>query len=196
MSRISLHLWFILLSFIVFGFFLQVLPENDLWASGGESRISGEVFWQVVSFVLLVILLGYVLKKPVRFFLMKRREDVKNSLEQSAKKEEESRKNSENWEKKLNSLSQEIADLHNKIYQEGEAERQRIIEKALEEGDRIRKQAQVIAEQEVKKARSALRKEMVDLSVEMAERLLKESTQPQDQERLVREYIGKMRELR
>jgi F-type H+-transporting ATPase subunit b len=191
MSRISLRL-----SFIVFGLFWQVLPVNNLWASEGGSRISGEVFWQVVSFVLLVILLAYVMKKPVRFFLIKRREDIKNSLEQSAKKEEESRKNSEDWEKKIISLSQEIADLHKKISEEGEAERQRIIEKAVEEGDRIRKQAQVIAEQEVKKARSALRKEMVDLSVELAERLLKECTQPQDQERLVREYLGKMRELR
>jgi F-type H+-transporting ATPase subunit b len=191
MSRISLRL-----SFIVFGLFLQVLRVNNLWASEGGGRISGEVFWQVVSFVLLVILLAYVMKKPVRFFLIKRREDIKNSLEQSAKKEEESRKNSEDWEKKIISLSQEIADLHKKISEEGEAERQRIIEKAVEEGDRIRKQAQVIAEQEVKKARSALRKEMVDLSVELAERLLKECTQPQDQERLVREYLGKMRELR
>ena len=191
MSRISLRL-----SFVVLVFFSPVLPVNDLWASEGGSKIGGEVFWQIVSFVLLVILLGRVLKKPVRSFLSKRREDIKNSLEQSAKKEEESRSNAESWEKKLNSMSQEIADLHKKISQEGEAERQKIIEKAVEEGDRIRKQAQVIAEQEVKKARSALRKEMVDLSVEMAERLLKESTQPQDQERLVREYIGKMRELR
>ena len=190
MSRISLRL-----SFFVFFFFSPVLRSNDLWASEGGSKIGGEIFWQIVSFVLLVILLGYVLKKPVRSFLSKRREDIKNSLEQSAKKEEESRSNAESWEKKLNSMSQEITDLHKKISQEGEAERQKITEKAVEEGDRIRKQAQVIAEQEVKKARSALRKEMVDLSVEMAEKLLKESTQPRDQERLVREYIGKMREL-
>jgi len=188
MNRTSLRLWF-----AVLGLFSQAFSVSDLWASGGGGKISGELFWQVVSFVLLVILLTYVLKKPVRVFLIKRREDIKNSLEQSAKKEEESRKNSENWDKKLNSLSQEIAGLHKKISQEGEVECQRIIEKAIEEGDRIRKQAQVIAEQEVKKARFALRKEMVDLSVELAERLLKECTRPQDQERLVREYIGKMR---
>ena len=188
MSRISLRLWF-----TIFGLFSQALSVSDLWASGGGNKISGEVFWQVVSFALLVIVLTYVLKKPVRIFLLKRREDIKNSLEQSAKKEEESRKNSENWERKLNSVSQEIAELHKKISQEGEVERQRIIEKAIEEGERIRKQAQMIAEQEVKKARSSLRREMVDLSVEMAEKLLKESTQSQDQERLVRDYIGKMR---
>ncbi len=191
MSRISLRFWFALLAI-----FSQAISVDALWASGGGSGISGEVFWQIVSFILLIILLAYVLKRPVRAFLMKRKEDIKNSLEQSAKKEEESQKNFENWERKLNLLSQEIAELHQKISQEGEVERQRIIERALEESDRLRKQAQVVAEQEVKKARSALRREMVDLSVELAEKLLKECTQPQDQERLIREYMGKMRELK
>jgi len=191
MSRISLRFGFALLAI-----FSQAISVNALWASGGGSGISGEVFWQIVSFILLIILLAYVLKRPIRVFLMKRKEDIKNSLEQSAKKEEESRKNFENWERKLNLLSQEIAELHQKISQEGEVERQRIIERALEESDRLRKQAQVVAEQEVKKARSALRREMVDLSVELAEKLLKERTQPQDQERLIREYMGKMRELK
>jgi F0F1-type ATP synthase membrane subunit b/b' len=41
-----------------------------------------------------------------------------------------------------------------------------------------------------------LKKEMVDLSLEFSENLLKEAVQPQDQERLVREFIGKVRELR
>jgi hypothetical protein len=68
------------------------------------------------------------------------------------------------------------------------------VERAEEEGERVRKQAQIIAEHEVKKARAALKKEMVDLSLELAENLLREAIQPQDQERLVREYI-KMKEI-
>jgi len=169
---------------------------DDLWAAAGSGGITGDVFWQFVSFVLLLILLSFFLKKPLRAFLMKRREEIEKFLEQSAKKEEESRAQFLQWERKLNSLSQEIRELHQKISQEGELECKRIIERALEEGDGIRKQAQVVAEQEVKKARAALKKEMVDLSVELAEKLLKEATQPQDQERLVKEYIGKIGEIR
>jgi F-type H+-transporting ATPase subunit b len=75
-------------------------------------------------------------------------------------------------------------------------ERERIIERAQEEADRIRRQAQVVAEQEVRKARFILRKEMVDLSMEMAEKLLRKATRPQDQEKLVKEFMGKVRELR
>jgi len=178
------------------GILLLPLSPNNLWAAGGREGITGEVFWQLVSFVLLLILLSFVLKKPLRAFLAKRREEIEKFLEQSAKKEEESRTQFLEWERKLNSLSQEITEMRQKISQEGELERKRIIERALEEGGRIREQAQVVAEQEVKKARDTLKKEMVDLSVELAEKLLKEATHPQDQERLVKEYIGKVGEFR
>ena len=191
MTKFFLGFWF-----GIIGILCLAPSPNDLWAAGGGGGITGEVFWQIISFILLLFLLTHFLKNPVRIFLKKRQEGIKNSLEQSAEKKEESQKQFENWEDKINLLRQEVADLHKKISQEGEAERKRIIGRAEEEGDRIRQQARVVAEQEVKKARATLRKEMVDLSVELAEKLLKEATQPQDQRRLVREYVEKMRELR
>ncbi len=56
------------------------------------------------------------------------------------------------WERKINSLSQEIAEFHHKITAEAEAERQRIIAHAQQEGEHIKKQAQIVAEQELIKA--------------------------------------------
>lgn len=188
--------FFRLVKAIIIGNLALVLQANEIWAAGSGGGISGEVFWQSISFVLLFILLTRVLKKPVSSFLGKRQEEIKNSLEQAAKKEIDSQTNFKEWEKKLDVLSQEVAELHQRISRDGETERQRIIERAKEEGDRIRKQAQVVAEQEVKKARVELKKEMIDLSVELAEKLLKEATQPKDQERLVKEFIGKVGELR
>ncbi len=191
MTRFSLWFWFGIL-----GILSLALSANDLWAAKDGGGITREFFWQIVSFVLLVTLLTYVLKKPLRAFLLKRQEEIKNSLERAAKKEEESQVHFDEWEKKLNSLSQEIGNLRQKISQEAEAERRRIVEQAEEEGIRIRKQALVVAEQEVRKARLTLRKEVANLSIGMAEKLLSEATQPQDQERLVNEFMGKVRDLR
>jgi F-type H+-transporting ATPase subunit b len=136
------------------------------------------------------------LKKPISALLAKRKEEVRNSLELATKKENEAKRLLAEWQGKLERMGQEIAELHDTIKREGEEERQRIIDRAKEEGERIHKQTQVIVEQEVKKARASLKKEMVDLSVELAEKLLKEAIRPQDQERLVKEYIGKMKEIR
>ena len=170
--------------------------EGNLWASGGEGGFPLDVIWQSIAFIFLVFFLVKILKKPILALLAKRRGEVRNSLEQAKKKEIEAQRLLGDWEKKLESMSQEITELHQTIRQEGETERQKIIERAREEEERIRKQAQVIAEQEVKKARASLKKEMVDLSIALAENLLKKTIQPQDQERLVKEYIGKMKEIR
>jgi F-type H+-transporting ATPase subunit b len=182
--------------FVLLGSLLSIGVSRDCWASGGSGGLSMEVFWQTVSFVLLVTLLTVLLKKPLRAFLGKRRDDIKTSLEQAAKKEGEAGNLFADWEKKIQVMEQEIAELKAKISLEGEIERKRILDRAQEEGDRIRKQAQVVADQEFSKARADLKKEMIDLSVEFAERVLQEMTQPADQERLVKEYIGKVRELR
>lgn len=175
---------------------VQFLGAGNLWAAGGGGGFSGEAIWQVIAFVLLGFFLARMLKKPLGAFLVKRKEEIRSSLDQASKKENEAQKLLEDWEKKLEAMSQEIQDLEETIRREGEEERKKIIERAQEEGERVRKQAQIIAEHEVKKARVALKKEMVDLSLELAERLLKEKIGPQDQERLVHEYIGKMREVR
>ena len=175
---------------------VQFLGAGNLWAAGGGGGFSGEVIWQIIAFVLLGFFLAKILKKPLGAFLVKRKEEIRSSLDQASKKENEAQKLLGDWEKKLEAMSQEIRDLHETIRREGEEERRKIVDRAQEEGERVRKQAQIIAEHEVKKARMALKKEMVDLSLELAEKLLKEKIQPQDQERLVHEYIGKMREIR
>ena len=168
----------------------------DLWASGGEKgEFSSAVIWQIIAFVLLIVILSRFAKKPLASFLSRRQAEVQSAIEQSARKKEEAEVLLSEWQRKVNSLNQEVEELHQRIRAEGEAEQKKIVSRAKEEGERIRQQAGVITEQEVPKARAALKKEMVDLSVALAEKLLKEAIKPQDQERLIREYIGKVREL-
>jgi F-type H+-transporting ATPase subunit b len=173
---------------------LSFLPETLGATSPGDGP-GAEVFWQFVSFVLICILLVYVLKKPMKAFLNKRRDEIKHSLDQATRKEEESEKSLQEWQQKINLLTQEIKTLHDSIRQEGEKERKKIMERTQEAGRKIREEAQALIEQEMKKARMVLKKEMVDLSVKLAEDLLRAQTQPQDQERLVKEFIGKMKEM-
>ena len=168
----------------------------DLWASGGErGGFSSAVIWQIIAFVLLIILLSRFIKKPLASFLSHRQEEVKSAMEQSARKKEEAEALLSEWQRKVDTLNQEVRELHQRIRDDGEAEQKKIVSRAREEGERIRQQAGVIAEQELAKAKAGLKREMVDLSVELAEKLLKEAIKPQDQERLIQEYIGKVREL-
>ncbi len=174
---------------------LSIYPFSA-WAAVGGGSGSETLIWQTISFILLFILLVQALKKPIRSFLASRHEAIRSALEQASEKEEKVKSLFQEWNQKVETLGKEIADLHERIRQEGQEERTRILSRAREESERLRKQAQLIAEQEVKKARLLLKKEMVDLSVELAEKVLKETIRPKDQDRLVREYIGKVREPR
>jgi len=173
-----------------------LILATDAWAAEGKGGVSSEVLWQIVSFVLLIILLVRFVKKPLASFLAQRQAEIQNAMTQSTRKKEEAGELLAEWQKKIDSLNQEVKELHQRIRDEGEAERKKIVNRAQEESERIRQQARVIAEQELVKARAALKKEMVDLSVELAEKLLKDAMKPQDQERLIQEYIGKVRKLR
>ena len=168
----------------------------DLFASGGEKgEFSSAVIWQIIAFVLLIVILSRFAKKPLASFLSRRQAEVQSAIEQSARKKEEAEVLLSEWQRKVDSLNQEVRELHQRIRDDGEAEQKKIVSRAREEGERIRQQAGVIAEQELAKAKAGLKREMVDLSVELAEKLLKEAIKPQDQERLIQEYIGKVREL-
>jgi F-type H+-transporting ATPase subunit b len=169
---------------------------TDVWAGEGKGGFTSAVYWQIVSFVLLIVVLARFVKKPLASFLARRQEEIQNAMAQSAKKKEEAEALLAEWQKKVDSLNREVQDLHQRIREEGEAERKKIVSRAHEESERLRQQAIVIAEQELVKARAALKGEMVDLAVNLAETLLKETLRPQDQERLIQDYIGKVRELR
>ncbi|MGB9698077.1 MAG: hypothetical protein ACPL5I_01720 [Thermodesulfobacteriota bacterium] len=151
-----------------------------------------EVIWQGLGFIILLIVLTKFLKKPISASLKKRREEIKQSFDQLRQKKEEMEANIAEWERKINSLSQEIVELHRQIIAEGEAERERIIAHAQQEGEHLKKQAHIVAEQELIKAIRSLKKETVDLATTMAQDLLKNVFQPSDQERLVKEFIKQL----
>ena len=75
---------------------------------------------------------------------------------------------------------------------EGEREKENIIKNAHEMAERIKTQADLAIQQEVKTAKEDLMKEIADLAATKAEDLIRENINDQDQERLVEEYLGKV----
>ena len=150
---------------------------------------------QVVNFAILAGALVYFLKKPISSFLKERSEQLRASIEGAARAREEAAAKLSDIERRMGRLPDEIAGLNRKMEAEAEEEARRIREAAQVEIGRVRTQAQFAAEQEVKKARQELRKEAADLAIGAAEAIVKKAITPEDQERLARENIEKIREI-
>jgi F-type H+-transporting ATPase subunit b len=75
--------------------------------------------------------------------------------------------------------------------QEGEMEKQRIIESANRQAAYITEQAKLAVQQEIKAAKGELQEEIANLSVAAAEDILKKNMKSDDHKRLVQEFLTK-----
>jgi F-type H+-transporting ATPase subunit b len=177
--------------------FLAILLPAAAAASEGAAGHAGipwgDILKQAVNFAILVGALVFFLKKPISSFLSDRSEQLRKSIEDAARAREEASAKLAAVEGRMARLGDEIAEMNRKMDAEAGDEARRIREAAQAEIERVRTQAQFAADQEVKKARMELRKEAADLATRAAEEIVKKAITPEDQERLARENIEKIR---
>ena len=76
--------------------------------------------------------------------------------------------------------------------QDGESERHRIVEEARQEADKIIAQTKAELDAASEKARRELRREIGGLSVELAERILSREVRPEDNGRLIDDFVAQL----
>jgi F-type H+-transporting ATPase subunit b len=175
-----------------------VISASIVFASGGEGGHEGgksqwfEFFWKTLDFVVLVVFLYWMLADKIKDFFVGRRKDIKESMEKSAEQKADAEKKYREYSEKLDKASAEIDGIYEMIKAQGVTEKQKIIEDAEKIALKMKEDAQARIEQEVKKASDQLRTEAVQLSVQMAEEILKRNITVQDHEVMVKEYMDKV----
>lgn len=173
--------------------------HGEAGAEGAEGASHGvssakiwDLVWRTLNFAVLFIVLFIVLKKPLSQALGGRRENIANTLADLEQKKSEAEAKFKELEIKLGDLKTERDQILAEYIKSGEAEREKIISGAQEMAERIRQQADIAIQQEIKKAKDELTREIAELSASMAEDLVKKSINEEDQQRLVAEYLNKV----
>lgn len=136
---------------------------------------AGLVFWMLISFLLLLVLLRKFAWKPILTAVKNREESISKALNAAAEAE-----------KKLVSLQAENEELLAEARKERDAmlkqareASDKIVsaakETAVEEGNRMLEEARAAIQQEKMKVMTELRNQVATLSVEIAEKILKEN---------------------
>ena len=185
---------------VLFVLLLVAVPAVALAAAEGEAAGGAavpwwEIFKQAVNVGILVAVLVYFLKKPLSSYLKERSELLRKSIEDAAKARAEAAEKLSAIQARMVSLSGEIEEMNRRMESEAGDEAKRLRDTAQAEIARVREQARFAADQEVKKAREELRREAADLSTAAAEEIVRKSVTPDDQERIVRENIDKIKEV-
>lgn len=172
------------------------------WASGGEgaaehgagSEKIWDLIWRAMNFVVLAAALVFLLRKPMKSGLSQRTENIRQELAELEAKREEAQREFAQLEEKLRSAEGEREAILAEYRDLGEREKEKIIAGAKEMAERIGKQAEFTIEQETAQAKAELKREIAEMSANLAEDLLKANITPADQSRLVDEYLSKVQQ--
>ncbi|OGP94455.1 MAG: hypothetical protein A2V53_01400 [Deltaproteobacteria bacterium RBG_19FT_COMBO_56_10] len=175
--------------FLVIGL---IVPSLAFASSEGGYGDSG-MTWKIINFVILAVGVYLVWTKAISGLLTRRGSEIKNAIEEARKAKDAADRNAAEYREKLAILDSRVAEIHNELKLEGEAEKARIIAESARSAESLKAQAKIAAEQEIKKARIEIREEAARLAVQLAEEILKKELSPADQERLVKGYLNNLR---
>ncbi len=160
---------------------------------GGETHEHGGQMvnfgWRIFNFVVLIGVLYWLLRDKVKEFFAGRQADIKTSLEEAAAAKKEAENKFREYSARLDKAAEEITGISEMITKQGLAEKEKIIENARLTSEKMKKDAGARMEQDLKKARGQLRAEAVELSVQMAEEILRKNIEKDDHENMVKDYL-------
>ncbi len=151
----------------------------------------GLFFWQTLLFVLLLLLLKKYAWKPMLTAVNDREEGIKNALDSAEKAKREMQNLQADNQKLLKearaereAMLKEAREIKNKMIEEAK-------DQAKEEASKLVAQAQASIQSEKKAAIAELKTQVANLSIEIAEKVVREELSNKDKQiKLVESMLG------
>jgi len=159
---------------LVIAVLMLVGLASSVAASEGESgfiNLDKSLLIQAVNFGLLLAVLWKFLYRPLLAKMDERTQAIRKSLEEA----------------------QAIRDA---ALKEAAEEQRRLVEAARAEAGRLVEGAKAELAQDVRRARQELRREVSDLAITVAERLIRKSLRDDDHRRIVEDEIARLQEVK
>jgi ATP synthase F0 subunit b len=160
-----------------------------LAAEGGAIGEYLPLIARIVNLILFVLLLFFILRRPIKNAFQTRRESIRRELTRAQEERNAALAKLQEVEERLARLDVETAAVREQAEREAVAERERIGRATEEEIRKLREQARREIENAGKAARAELREYAAEQSVRLAEEMLRQNIRPEDDARLVNEYV-------
>ncbi|MBW1994140.1 MAG: F0F1 ATP synthase subunit B [Deltaproteobacteria bacterium] len=145
--------------------------------------------YRVMNFVVLAALLVVLLRKPLSQALNARIRGIQDQLADLEKKKKEAEAQLAQYNERLLLLDREAERVIEEYIKQGNEAKARILQEAKVAAERIEEQARKTVAHEFEMAKEKLQAEIFDKALAKAEGIIKRNITPQDQERLVDEYL-------
>ena len=160
---------------------------------GGLINVDRSLIVQFVNFFILLFILHRLLYKPFLAKMAERTAAIKNSLEEAQAVRAEAARQQEENEARLRRAHAEAAAIREQALREAADESRKHVEAAQAQARKLVEETKAQLDAEVRRARDELRREVSDLAVAVAEKLVHRTLREDDHRRIVSEAIASMK---
>jgi F-type H+-transporting ATPase subunit b len=173
---------------------LLAVPGLAAAAEGGGGLIN--VDWslavQVVNFLFLLAILYRFLYKPLLGKMEERTVAIKRSLDEAQAARAEAARQQEENATRLRAAYAEAQSIRAAALQEAAEEQRKLVESARREAQQLVESAKAQMDSDVRRAREELRREVSEIAVTVAEKLVRRSLRDEDHRRIVEDTIARV----
>ncbi|CAB5158080.1 hypothetical protein D3OALGA1CA_4867 [Olavius algarvensis associated proteobacterium Delta 3] len=169
-----------------------VFASSEGGQGEAESHWTSTDTYRVMNFTVLFVGLFLLLRKPVANALGARISGIREQIRELESKKAEAEKQLAQYNEKLSQLDKEAGHIVENYIKQGEEAKARIIEEAKAAAFKLEEQAKRNIDNEFKKAKEKIQEEIVEQALAKAEEMIAGKITPDDQEKLVDEYIEKV----
>jgi len=152
----------------------------------------GLFFWTILTFLVLVALLAKFAWVPLLAALEARRQTIAAALDDAQKAKEELQRVQQDSQRLLTEARREADGIITRARADADRFREEMRAQASTQASAIVKNAERQIQEETARALVQLRRESVNLSFEIASKILRRTVSPADHERLVEEMVTKL----
>jgi F-type H+-transporting ATPase subunit b len=190
------HLKTILLVILVVA--VTLAPMVVFGADNGDGPSTGrkiwDTVWRFINFFILVFVLVKFGREPIKNFLAEHSADIDQDLHEHQTRVQEAQNEYQDVEQRLAKIEDMIEEVRQLHLNEAQRTKDSILEMAKQNADHIMEEAKRQAETAVQKTRDQMKAELVEKAIEEAENLIRTHFKPEDEDRLVGEYMDQLAE--
>lgn len=147
---------------------------------------------QLISFLILVIGMIFLVYKPVKKYLTKRREILDNEVKETEENKNKVLNNVLTSEKEIASSKQKAKTIINNAEISASKKRDEIIENAKIEAKDIIKDANIAADKIKEDAKLELKNQIVDTALKASKKVLEREVSEKDNEKIIDDFISQL----
>ena len=159
-----------------------------------SKEMIADLIINLINIGVLVILVRFLLYKPVKKILDKRKEELRSAEAKAAERELEAAKSKEAYDVLINDAEKIKIEAEAKAKEDAKSVSAGIINEAKEKADRLLSDARVKAEKEHDEMIENAKSELTDIALQMAEKVLDREITDKDNVRIIESFFGEKKQ--